>query len=227
MAAEDFTSANWNNGTPQQDEDSDISVIAGKASWVEMSRNDTAYFYRDMDAGHFSGDFEHLLEVELTAVSGNGLLSYWTVANDIGDRKALIVADKDLILCDHYQDDLRMWEVNAGGETIGDKSYTLTTGTERWLKIKRVEGGTSYVYCYIYDSTARDNLVDTITLELTEDQNFRYVYSIMGFDDNFSSGAWGSGYTKELDLQEAAAGRVTKNTRAFPLGEAHSMPLRF
>ncbi len=203
MAAEDFTSASWNSGTPQADEGAKFTVIAGKVSWVEYGRDETSYFYSDKTAGHFAGDFEHLLEIEQANQLNNCKCLVWCISNTIGESFAVEAANGDTINCQYYAANLYMQENNTGSQVNGDKSYALTGGQERWLKIKRVEGGTSYVYCYIYDSAARDNLVDTITLTLSEDQDFRYIFAPMGSDDA-SVNQTADGYIKDLDLQEGA-----------------------
>lgn len=52
---EDFTTADWNSGVPQMDEDSDLTITASKVDVAGLDLDDTAYFYRDMSAAPPAG----------------------------------------------------------------------------------------------------------------------------------------------------------------------------
>lgn len=66
------------------------------------------------------------------------------------------------------------WDWNTGGFSFGD-----------WVYIKLVKSGTSFT-AYLYSDSDYSTLVDTISLTLQGDHNFRYLYGCNTWNDSNS-----------------------------------------
>ncbi|GAH55610.1 unnamed protein product, partial [marine sediment metagenome] len=81
MAIEDFTDY------AEEDPNTDITKTASRITTDTMRRDVSAYVYKDKGSGHFSGNFEHKVDVRLTAAGTNyGTVIHWALANSIGDE---------------------------------------------------------------------------------------------------------------------------------------------
>lgn len=78
---------------------------------------------------------------------------------------------------------LTLQETNGSSDTT-DQSSELSTDTNYYLTINRNESEGTYgkLYCYIYSDSIRSTLVDTLTVTLTEKQDFRYLFGSTSYD---------------------------------------------
>ncbi len=86
---------------------------------------------------------------------------------------------------------LTLQETNGAADTT-DQSSELSTDTDYYLKVTRDESEGTYgkLYCYIYSDSVRLTLVDTLTVTLTEKQDFRYQFGSISHDGTTGGKAW-------------------------------------
>jgi hypothetical protein len=75
-------------------------------------------------------------------------------------------------------------QVGDGGVFIQNTNYYVT--------VKRDESVGTYgtLYCYIYSNLDRSTLVDTLTVTLTEKQNFQYLFGMISYDGVSGGNDW-------------------------------------
>ena len=220
---EDFTTADWNNGVPQADPESDLGVTANKVTFGTVDEDYSMYFYRDYGADYFDGDFSHKVEVAYTAYSGQyGRVMIDMLANAIGDFNTLDVANESLITFGiRTQTAVPMfvlYEVDSGAAYV-DNTGDLTQDTLYYIQFERDESIGTYgtIYAYICTGNYTDNggtPFDTLSLELhTSKKDYRYRYSIA----NYNGGVGGkviSGYLQNLALESEGSTTPTVTTSA-------------
>lgn len=215
---EDFTSASWNNGTPQSDPGGFLTVTSTKVAFDALDRNNDTYFYRDMGANHFDGDYEHLLQTLKSGYVDAGLAYVWVLANEVDDWFGLLVGDKDALgLWWYYNSRLYIRELDGGAEYSDYAS--LSQGTLYYVELERDEAVGTYgtIYAYICTGDYWDDggtQIDTISVALnTSKKDFRYIYSINSLNDGDNTKTI-TGYMQNLDLQEAGVSAPTVVTNA-------------
>lgn len=192
MAVEDFTTYTvvepWTKFT----------ITATRVTWVTLRTVVHSYVYYDKGANHFDGDFEHLIDVELRCgMDAWGYVAVWMLGDTVGHIQA--------------QTNALYVRVHRGSayyiilmDGTSSDSYTCSCDTTYYLKVKRVEGSPSMLYCYIYSNSIRTTLVDTLSISLSSDIDFRYVFVCASYykDTGDSNDAW----SQNLDLQEPDVG---------------------
>jgi len=176
--------------------------------WVDT--NNEAYVYDDKNAGHFSGDFEHFIDIKSKRIDTGAEIIVYALSNVVDDACYWQVNNSQalmVILMHGNQLSIRACE---NGDTDG--SFTITIGTIYYLKIKRVGDTTTL---YIYNDSGR--LVPNAAYSVTENtvRSYRYVYPI----SSFNSGATGNDSQVEiynLDLQDTSiVGDVVYNSEVY------------
>lgn len=204
MALEDV-SAYSNIANP----DSLYIITTNKVEANGIDRATQSWVADDKGVDHFSGDFEHLLEVRGDSSSDADvpIEVVWGLANIIGDRQDIIDASGDLLACSMFRLSgafrINLQERNAGSATT-DNSINLSANTIYYLAIERDESvGNGTIYCYIYSDQSRLTLEDTLAVILTEKEDFRYIYASQSYANGVGQilNAW----MQNLDLQEAVA----------------------
>jgi len=202
VAYEDFTTYT------EVDPGANITKTATKVSWNDLATGSESYICDDKGVDHFSGDFEHLLEITM---SDCGFLAYqcwWVLANGLGTPSALATGGGDLYYFYQFGGSsigITIIEngVNGGSDYWGSPSQS----TLYFVTINRDDdsgaNSTGRLTVYIRTGSHTGTLKDTLTVDCKagEQNDFRYVYPC-------SSYGYGSqtcdGYTQNLDLQEAA-----------------------
>ena len=209
---EDFTTYT------EVDQDSDVTVTATKVSWDTLTRDANSYVYKDMGVDFFSGDYEHWFELMMEAeVGADNSVFNWMIANDIGNGQALAVAGKSFMriqVSSGASDRMALHEVDSG-TTYADY-FTITQDVLYHVKTVRDEAVGTYgtIYLYIYDDSARTNLLDTLIITLhTSLKDFQYIYGFSSQDtgDNTNNE---TGYTQNLSLD--GTGPPTADTCTCP-----------
>lgn len=219
MAVQDFTTYT------EVDPSSRLTVTSSKVAWASQNANDSAgYVYKDMGAAHFAGDFEHLLEVQLTSAGTFAIFApVWMMANNINNMTGLRTANQDFLGVRFYWDNngsnyqLQIIERDGASEYTDDTSGVgnLSAATTYYLKIKRDEsvGTHGTFYCYIYTDSGRTSLFDTLSIALhTSKKDYRYIYGESNYvtGDNRAS----TGFSQNLDLQESTSITVSPSAVA-------------
>lgn len=198
MATEDFTTYT------ETDPNSKITVTAAKVAWLDMPRNETSHVILDKGVDHFNGDFTHLLEVFQDATEANSDIYHWAISNSVNDLKSIQDASGDHfgILVDFTA--FLMHECDGGTVSNGD-IFTMVVDTIYYLEIERDESIGSFgdAICRVYNDSVRTDLEFTSTNTIASSKkDFRYVYGFSSY--NVSGTQETDGYSKDLDLQEAA-----------------------
>lgn len=200
MATENFTTYT------EVDPNSHITVTsAAQINFAGLAKNEDAYCYSDKGVAHFSGDFEHLAEIQMTSdVGTDGTGGFITLSNIVDDIQGIKTASGDALYCRWEEGGatLYVWEDIAG--TSYFSSYAGSYATPYYIKFERDEAVGTYgtLYLYIYSDPARTNLLATRSIALHEKEDFRYIF--VSHSRNVAlSGHTTTGYIKDLDLQEA------------------------
>ncbi len=180
------------------------TVTTDRSSVALLPRSVDELVYSDKGANHFDGDYEHLLDVLADALEGTGICFAWALTNLVDDAKGIRDASGDYNGLFFLSDDIYIEECNNGSLTYD--SYNSSLDTTYYLKIKRDEGVGTYgtLYCYVYSDAERTTLLDTLTVTLTEKQDFRYVYVTQSFNDGYADHKI-TVYCENLDLKEVTA----------------------
>jgi hypothetical protein len=206
MATEDFT------GYSKNDPNSKFTITAAKCLGTLADNADDCYCYDDKGAGHFDGDFTHIVEMSCSVGTG-GEAHPWAVANDIGGYFGLVQGSKDALLVKcRGRGAYNTWSlVQLDG---GDDSNLDTSDSNGWdgghedpiyCEVDRDEAVGTYgtITVDIYSDSGRSTHEDTLSVTIaTETNDFQYIYAWM-IENNASDITC---YSKDLDLQEAAAG---------------------
>lgn len=206
MANEDFTTYD-----EIADPDSDLTITSSKITVVDNDEDDGGtYRGDDKDAGHFDGDFTHLVEVYPDDTSeGDSALIYWTVGQGGGGYWS--EKSGDMITCFVYKGGANCTfycDAYNNGSRIGRDSGNLTWDTLYYVTVDRDDdgGGSSVgrMTITIRTGSHTGTIQDTLDVDLNEQVDYRYIYGY----SNAASGNTGRavyGYVQNLDIQEAAA----------------------
>ncbi len=173
-----------------------ITVSTITVNFTDIPRNGDEYVYKDFGAAYFSGDFQHDIDVTVSAGTNgtNGLVYLWALGTHYDDAKAILDSTtKDEIGLIYYGGGgspvFALKEINNGSITTSALTPGFTYGTPYYIRIKRVEAdgtfGTLYgdVYPTDADRTAGTNVLANIVRALSEKQDFRYVIVTQSWND--------------------------------------------
>ena len=190
MALENFTA-----DYTEVDEDGDITVAANTLTIDTLRRDAVSHVYRDMGAGHFSGDFTHNVTIDITGTTGGGSSGcyVWAVSDAVGNQSGV-----DGIACfyskttEDYQ--IRDWDDSSGDTTVGVGQQTVDVEFSRTTTTAAAD---------FYDQDEPPNLLDTVSTPC-QSTAYRYVQALVSFE----SGTFGTDTISltiaNLDLNEAA-----------------------
>jgi len=191
---EDFTTYT------EVDPNGDITVSSSRVTVDTMRRDVSAYVYKDKGAGHFSGNFEHLVDVRLNSADQDGNWMFWSMWNALGGEDTLRPYNNGVEAMLYRTSDgvaywllLREWY----GNTNYDSYYTIAPNTAYHLKIARTG---STLTCKIYSDEARTNLLATLSLNLHETAAYRYIYAVQSTASSYEPSATISGYCENLAI---------------------------
>lgn len=220
MANEDFTTYT------EVDPSGTIERTPSTITVANFKRTEDAYVYDDKGVDHFDGDFEHLIDCEMTSRSGDwGSFFPWSISNIIDDIKGIQDASGDVLALYFLfrpsgptQYELNLNELDGGSAYSDD--YAISLGTQYWLKVKRDEEVGTYgtIYTYIYTDSDRTVLVTTLSIALhTSKKDYRYYFPMNSQNNTADTSRLISGYSQNHDLQEAIA--FTPERSILPLIE--------
>jgi len=176
MAVEDLTAYT------KVDPGSKFTVASNTITYNNLGHGDEAYVYDDKGVNHFDGDYEHLLDIDMSPSSTDGSVVFpWLLANELGSWNTIFTGGYDMNTLQLYKssDNIRFGLGEMSGSFFWD-FYIDVVDTEYYLKFVRDEsiGVHGTLYCYIYDDALRTNLVNTLSLALHEKADFKYIYGI-------------------------------------------------
>lgn len=200
---EDFTGY-----TVADDPNSRLSQTATRSTFTAIQTDDDCFLYKDKGVGHFNGDYEHLFDVNLSVADAYEEFQLWALTNVLKDRYDLENAGEDehAVLLNNYTASKfrpRVMEILAGALS-SDNGAQRDLGTY-YLKVKRDEavGANGTLYCYTYSDAARTDLLETLSIALSEKEDFRYIMMPQAYGTIGDGAKTATGYCENLDLQEA------------------------
>ena len=190
------TSVDYTGYDTFQDEDGTVTVAASTITLGSGHdpRSTTHYYWEDMGAAYYSGDFKFRVQVNITTsddyVEGN----IWLVSsNNDGDRADLQGNSRDYLRA--------CWKNNGvgnyfqlvegtGGSENSNLDYALNTSTTYYIEIERDDDLGTYgtLYARIYSDSGYSNLLDSQALPLTKQVDYRYLGYYAGNDTGTAAG---------------------------------------
>lgn len=154
-----------------------------------LTRNEDAFIYKDFGTDYFDGDFVHWLKTSASGGASSSRIPVWALTNEIDTPYGLQNNYADCLYINWYNSSgnwiLQIYEMVNGG-ILADSSSNLSADTDYWLEIRRDESVGTYgtIYCDIYNNIDRTatHKVDTITITLTESNDFRYLFGLSAFN---------------------------------------------
>ncbi len=199
MAIEDFSTYT------EVDPNSRVTKGTRRVTWASITRDETAYAYKDKGVAHFSGDFTHYLTINTTVVNTDNIILgvHWALANTLDSWWDLKEASGDeLSLYIDHGPNLQLVEIDGGSVHVAAGAVAYTPGTILYLKIVRDESVGTYgtLYCYVYSDASRTILLNTLTLTLNSSKkDFQHIYAFQSYGGTSDTGDI-SGYTEDLEL---------------------------
>ena len=226
---EDFTSASWNNGTPQVDPNSRYTVDSNTVTATDITRDETAYFYR---AHNISGDFEWLFTTAVTDGSGGGVLPQPSLGDEIGNDRIGEVIETFWYVSGSTE---RFYIMYLSDASLEDYDYNQPGGSPtiiRYITLDRT--GTTFT-ARMYTDAERTSLSDTISCTVPS-MDFPYIYAARSSPIGDASDVI-SCYLEDWDLQEAEPslantpssenlGNVDESSTYYAYGSAPSNPVQ-
>lgn len=198
---ENFTGSTWNNGTPQADPNSRLTITASKilAGNTGVGRDETVYFYRSYAIG--LNDWEHDFEL-YNEGDDSCYCGVLTIADYVGDINA---TGNVIGMCAlNGTSDPRFYIVTwVDGASQGSDGGSFSASTNYYCTWYRDNTATD-VTCDFYSDSGRSTLVDTLYRSSAYcEVDGDYLYGIQSRNTG-SSADW-LGYMQNLDLKEAAS----------------------
>lgn len=207
MAYEDLTTFTEVEETPGE-----FTVTSTRVSFSEFPNTETSYMYKSYGANHFAGNFTHDFTAYWSALSVDVVWYLWALGQDIGEILALRGANKNVLSAlfvgfGGTASEFELLEQDGGsGYYIGTTS-TYNTSTAYYPVVRRDEdvGAQGTLYLDVYSDSARQNLIETVSLTLhTSKKDYQYLYPVSTHDSGVGTSV--TGYHENYDINEAAAG---------------------
>jgi len=198
--SEDFTTYT------EVDENADISVDdASQITVTSMNLYADSRVYDDKGASHFGDTFSHTFKWGKS--TGNGAAAYgtfWAAANTIADMQTWFASDHQAVFMFTYEtsETVRIYD---GEHNVDDTTGVCDVGETHWFTVERTAANA--IQCRIYSDEARTSLVDTISIALTGERAYRYLYAVNSRNNDASASSV-TFVLEDLDLNEAAAGTI-------------------
>lgn len=174
------------------DTSSRLSVAANALTITSLDTDEDMQLTYDFTASYFSGDFEHSLNVKVTVGDGAESCYLWGMSNSVANPIGKLITENTDVICLAWTNGtLILTERNSTSNT-SDTSSALSLATDYYLRIVRDESVGSYgtLYCYIYTDREYCELVDTLTVTLTEENDWRYLWGASSVGDGAGSTAF-------------------------------------
>jgi hypothetical protein len=191
VANEDFTTYT------EVDPNSRLTVTADTITSSGLTRNEDAYAYDDKGVNFFDGDFTHSFEHRHDSASDiANFTGVWMLSNIIDDVKGIATASGDALVILTRNDPINgltlfLREYN-GGVSTQDSTGAIIGGRldeTLYYEVSRDEsiGTFGELKLEIYTDSTKSTLLDTLTVTLTQKQDFRYVFPIVSWNDGFTN----------------------------------------
>lgn len=196
MAYEDFDDYELENTQAT------LSINGNRIDWAGLARDHDTRCWKDFGTGAFGDNFTHTFEMDLEPGDNYMLVSFWMLSQDEGESKSLLDAGKPYVSAYWYRSGAGFYYVYLEeyyeGETHNTVNWLTANLIDYYCTIER--DGSSLVL-YIYDKPEKDpeDLVQTLTITLSQSYHYRYFYPINSVN-NGTSGALSEGWVRKYDL---------------------------
>ena len=203
-----YTSLDFTTFT-EVDQGNDITIdSASKVSWTNFAtRGDKSYVYKDMGVGFFDGDFTIRFEYYFDEWSNYQQTCFWALSNAIGDNKDMEDDNGDHVFYRDYDDsDNRKLVVLENGSATKDQ---IVNGNSRdilfYCTVTRDDdagaNSTGQYKFYLRTGSHEGVLLDTLSIDASagEQNDFRYIYCLTGYDTGWSSET--TGYVQNMEYK--------------------------
>ena len=214
------------NYTTYSEYDASGLVTVGANTLAVAGNNQTAFsVHKVFAAGHFSGDFEHVVAVALNndGSPNYGWCPFWGLSNETAESahsfKEIQEASGDCLYIAQGEGFGAVWislfEISTGTQ-YSDIYAGASYDTWYYCEIERDESVGTYgtLLCRIYSDESRSTLVDTLSVALHKKEDFRTVYAVASYYPN--SNRPYSQNIKNLDLQEAGTTHTVTGAITLP-----------
>jgi hypothetical protein len=158
-----------------------LTIHPERVVWNNAS-NQTYYLYKDFGANYFDADFRIDFTFYWASVTANSSVNYMIMlTRDVNTYANLVSGSKDFLSVFFNKTvggtlTLGIREVNGGSLTTSTDT-TLTTNTFYFATLDRDESVGTYgqLRLRVYSDYTRSNLLATLTVTLTEKQDFQYM----------------------------------------------------
>ena len=204
---------------------SGLVTVAANTLTVAGNNNTAFSVHKVFAAGHFSGDFEHVVAVALNndGTANMSWCPFWGLSNETAESahsfKEIQGASGDCLYVMQYEDSdstawIRLFEISTGSRY--EDPYYGSYDTWYYCEIERDESTGTYgtLLCRIYSDESRSTLVDTLSVTLHKKEDFRTVYAVASYYPNSIRPY--SQEIKNLDLQEAGTTHTVTGAITLP-----------
>lgn len=213
-ATEDFSTYT------EVDPESKITVTSSRITFVDLTRDASAYVYADKGASHFNGNFTHDFEFQYNGgVLDYGWAGLWGMSNYVEDHTAGLTAGHQSMHVSIYNNtgtrEVYLAEFNATTEYYGNLTFTISADTTYYARVKRIDTAGTYgiLYLNLYadaaNRTAQTNTLGESNVSLHVQTDFRYLYGLSSFDTDVATNIRISGYIENLNINEASPPAAT------------------
>lgn len=194
-------------GFTEVDPNGRLAVTLNRVTAAALTRNETAYVYRDRGAAFYAGDFLHQVDVRATAYTGDGMAVLWAIADVLSDRANGSWGGGNAldVFAFHYLGAYRLYLEERESAVSYQDYMEISVNATYYLEIERDEAVGTYgtLYCRVYasaaDRAAGSGALDTLSLALHAKRDHRYLYALAS--SNAASGSVNlSGYAENLNL---------------------------
>lgn len=193
---EDFTTYT------KSDPGGDFTITSDTITVDTHVNNVKSFVIKDFGAGFFAGDFKFRFQIKKTTTSG-GWISPFALTNTQDGLFDIVDVSGDCLFIRFSGTTapaFQLQEQNNGTITLYNSTETYANNTDYYLELERNEAVGTYgtLYARIYTDAAFTTLSETLTVTLTEKQDFRYLSALNTYYVN-DTNEW-SGYIKNLTI---------------------------
>jgi len=195
---EDFTTYE------EEDPNNHLAQTSSRSTFTNLGRNEDAYLYKDKEAGHFDGDFDHKFDFKIVGGVQYSYVIPWCLMNTVDDYSGR--GNDHVSVYIHHSSGLTLDCVirarYAGGTEQVDSSAGFgSEATTYYARVKR-SGSISTLKLYASASNRDSETSPIVTLSVNPAgvSSLRYIYATQSV--NIGGDYAISGYVENLDLQE-------------------------
>jgi len=162
-----------------------LTVAANQIDFATLDDDEASYAYKDFTASHFSGDYECRMHFKHTAGT-TGTVYLWGMTNTIESPMGTLIAANNDLHCLSYSNNVftltERNDIASTTDTSTGASPAIAINTDYYIRICRDEatGINGTLYAYIYTDSNYQDLCDILTVTLTENKDFQYLWAVSG-----------------------------------------------